>query len=425
MKKVNNLLLLFSALFLQLTVTSCGDDDELGSDPRARFSTEVDAANFLRVSFINESVNAESYEWSFGDGNTSTQENPTHTYEAGGQYEVSLTATSASGESDVRRETIAVVDELAAQRALIGESGKTWKLIRDVSLGSFPFVVGPSDRSQIWWSFGGAQRLCERPCILDDTYTFRPDGKFVRDVGTDFWAEGGVWADDAVGCFDVSDPANWIGANGQDLSAWGSGEFDYVYNVDANTIRLSGTGAYMGLSKVGTTAEFTSPQSSVTYQVAKLVEGEVDTLVLETTLTEAGGYWAFTFVSYGNPSLEPAIPSCDPVETSDVTFRVNMNNYEGDAQTPEINGTWNNFCGNCNPMTDEDGDGIWEATLTIATGSHEFKFSADNWADQEELTPGDPCTATNPEGFTNRVLEVGASDMVLDIVCWGSCSDCE
>ena len=42
------------------------------------------------VSFTNTSLNAESYAWHFGDTNTSTDENPIHTYTQVGDYEVEL-----------------------------------------------------------------------------------------------------------------------------------------------------------------------------------------------------------------------------------------------------------------------------------------------------------------------------------------------
>jgi 1,4-alpha-glucan branching enzyme len=106
----------------------------------------------------------------------------------------------------------------------------------------------------------------------------------------------------------------------------------------------------------------------------------------------------------------------------DVTFRVDMNDVSG-FTTPEVNGTFNTWCGNCNPMSDSDGDGIWETTLSIPSGNHSFKYSFDNWADQEELMSGSPCTVTS-DGFTNRSLNVSA-DMVLDVVCWESCNACD
>lgn len=51
----------------------------------------------LTVTFTNQSVGpVNSYSWNFGDGNTSTQQNPTHVYNSPGTYTVSLTVTSGS-----------------------------------------------------------------------------------------------------------------------------------------------------------------------------------------------------------------------------------------------------------------------------------------------------------------------------------------
>lgn len=60
------------------------------------------AANFtqvvngLTVNFTNTSSGANSYNWNFGDGNTSTQQNPTHTYSAAGTYNVVLIVDNGS-----------------------------------------------------------------------------------------------------------------------------------------------------------------------------------------------------------------------------------------------------------------------------------------------------------------------------------------
>jgi PKD repeat protein len=55
------------------------------------------AANQTTVAFGNTSQGATSYSWNFGDGNSSTEENPTHTYGAPGTYNVSLAATNNCG----------------------------------------------------------------------------------------------------------------------------------------------------------------------------------------------------------------------------------------------------------------------------------------------------------------------------------------
>lgn len=60
----------------------------------AAFSSEI---NEKVVTFTNNSSNATSYNWNFGDGSTSTEENPVHTYAAFGTYNVELTATNDCG----------------------------------------------------------------------------------------------------------------------------------------------------------------------------------------------------------------------------------------------------------------------------------------------------------------------------------------
>ena len=109
---------------------------------------------------------------------------------------------------------------------------------------------------------------------------------------------------------------------------------------------------------------------------------------------------------------------------TNVTFRVDMNQSTMPAgYIPEVNGTFNNWCGNCNAMSDANSDGVWELTIPLVTGAYTYKFSYSNWTGQETLTEGSPCTVTN-FGFTHRSLTVGPTAMVLPTVCYGSCSAC-
>jgi len=106
-----------------------------------------------------------------------------------------------------------------------------------------------------------------------------------------------------------------------------------------------------------------------------------------------------------------------------LTFQLDMNGFTGNFTTPEVNGTFNGWCGSCNPMSDPDGDNIWEAVIpNLMFGTIEYKFSYDNWAGQELLTPGSPCTITTGT-FTNRTHTISGS-ATLPVVCWGSCSPC-
>lgn len=61
-----------------------------------KFKESVCAPNSI-VQFVNTSGSAFSYQWDFGDGKTSTQENPSNLYSAVGKYTVRLIATNPNG----------------------------------------------------------------------------------------------------------------------------------------------------------------------------------------------------------------------------------------------------------------------------------------------------------------------------------------
>ncbi|MFA5781396.1 MAG: PKD domain-containing protein, partial [Bacteroidales bacterium] len=53
--------------------------------------------NDLTVNFLDSSANATSYTWEFGDGGSSTLQNPVHTYTSNGTYTVTLIANNVCG----------------------------------------------------------------------------------------------------------------------------------------------------------------------------------------------------------------------------------------------------------------------------------------------------------------------------------------
>lgn len=101
-----------------------------------------------------------------------------------------------------------------------------------------------------------------------------------------------------------------------------------------------------------------------------------------------------------------------------ITFKVDMNNVSG-FSVPEVNGTFNDWCGSCWPMTDVDGDNIWEKEVVMLEGYYEFKFSADNWSSQESLDPSFGCTNGNST-YTNRTLVVDENRVICPQ--WGLCT---
>ncbi len=65
--------------------------------PAVSFGATQSTENYLEYSFTNNTKNADTYEWDFGDGNTSTEANPTHVYDTHDVYQVTLTATAGNG----------------------------------------------------------------------------------------------------------------------------------------------------------------------------------------------------------------------------------------------------------------------------------------------------------------------------------------
>jgi len=74
-------------------------------NPIADFSY---TANNQEITFTNTSSEATSYNWDFGDGNSSTEENPVYTYSASDTYTIILTASNGICSDDNYSEDITV-----------------------------------------------------------------------------------------------------------------------------------------------------------------------------------------------------------------------------------------------------------------------------------------------------------------------------
>ncbi|MDY9927291.1 PKD domain-containing protein, partial [Methanosarcina sp.] len=76
--------------------------------PVANFTTDLTSGYApLSVQFTDTSKNATSWKWNFGDGESSTEQNPTHNYRTVGNYTVTLTVTNEYGQN-TKKSTINV-----------------------------------------------------------------------------------------------------------------------------------------------------------------------------------------------------------------------------------------------------------------------------------------------------------------------------
>ncbi len=309
-------------------------------DVIASFTYLVDAVDFKKVAFTSASQNYASLSWNFGDNTAlSSEANPVHIFAAVGTYKVKLTATSPDGVQDAYTVSITISDPNLLLTMLVGDVSKTWKLLRSVATGRYPLEVGPIDHSTIWWAVGkGNDELAIRHCMLNDEWTFGRDGSLVYATKGDYWAEGGVFSPDNI-CANTS---SMVGPAGEDLSAWGDGNHTFVLTAGtAPTLKAVGKGAFVGFYKLGNDAETKVPLDYVTYNIIKLTDGTIDTLVIEGNYHSAdptftGGYWRFVLMHYDNPADEPPIPGNKPnaaFSTSVSGLAVTFNNTTTEGVT--------------------------------------------------------------------------------------------
>jgi len=108
-------------------------------------------------------------------------------------------------------------------------------------------------------------------------------------------------------------------------------------------------------------------------------------------------------------------------QTQNVTFQVD-NPLSASVYVFGSWSGWSNWPGDL--MTDSNGDGVYDKTLPIASGSVEYLYVSVTATDtiKEGLNPAWLCTNGNGQ-YTNRTLTVGSSAIT---VCnnWASCSLC-
>ena len=81
---------------------------------------EYSALTEFEYSFINTSLNAETYSWDFGDGSTSILESPIHTYEQPDTYNILLTAMNECG-TETHQEEITITETSIIEIEIINE----------------------------------------------------------------------------------------------------------------------------------------------------------------------------------------------------------------------------------------------------------------------------------------------------------------
>jgi len=118
---------------------------------------------------------------------------------------------------------------------------------------------------------------------------------------------------------------------------------------------------------------------------------------------------------------------CVTVTSYDVTFQVDMNDVDGfnPADGVYLQGTFNGWCGFCNPMSDENGDNIYTLTINLPeSSSYEYIYTTNGWDGLQGFAPlNSSCDYVPGDEFANYGFSLSGGNLILDIIPFGGCPD--
>ena len=189
----------------------------VGAAPEAAFEASV-APGSLTLDLTNNSEEATSYNWDFGDGNTSTGADPMHAYATDGAYTIQLLASNACG-TDTARQLVQVVTLPVAG------------FIPDTTAGCAPFTVNLSstasaNATSVSYSAPGAEPSMSTDPAPSFTYTSSGNYSIVQTVSNAAGSssdtlsvavgerpQAGFNADTTLGSLEVVFTGNSVGAS--------------------------------------------------------------------------------------------------------------------------------------------------------------------------------------------------------------------
>ena len=346
-----------------------GTDATTPTTPTADFTASANAVDTTQtINFTNNSTNASSYSWNFGDGTTSIETSPNKQFASAGSYTVTLTATNSCG-SDTATEDITVYapGTCSAVGTILMEKydGITGTSIASLT-GSANYPENPSSDEQLT-SF-------EISTNTDDFYGVRVNG-YICAPQTGYYT---FWiASDDNGQLNLStddDPANKTTI--ATVDSWtGSQEWDEYDSQKSDPILL-----IMGES----------------YYVEALMKED-----------EGGDNLAVGWSKPGEPSNIPSevIPGSvlSPVESCSTLTTYNLTTNEpdlctGDATSIDLSGSQDGVSYQLKKEGDNEGDPITgdgnAISFTGVTNAGEYTVEASSCSDTLTMTGSVTITTT-------------------------------
>ncbi len=161
---------------LQQGYSSCADSARkiIKVKPRPTAAFTADKTTFCQtpatVNFTNAATGAVSYQWNFGDGSSSTQTSPSHTYTAYGNYTVTLVATSINGCTD----SIVKSDYIIIGKPVIHFASLPVEGCLPYTANFIASISSPDPVASYLWDFGnGVTSTAASP-----SYTYTTQGSY-------------------------------------------------------------------------------------------------------------------------------------------------------------------------------------------------------------------------------------------------------
>ncbi len=182
----------------------------------------------LSFEFENLSDGSDNCVWDFGDGTTSMDSNPSHTYAEEGEYIVTLTCENMCGQT-VETQTI--------MASLAPSASFTYEIIEPCAPATIQFMSNSNGnvQSTMWTFEGGTPATSDEP---NPVVTFANEGNF----NVSLTVSDGITPDvatDQVVVLGLPQSGMALNANGPVVSGEAVGDFDFEWLYDGNVIGLN------------------------------------------------------------------------------------------------------------------------------------------------------------------------------------------
>ncbi|SHF78760.1 PKD domain-containing protein [Arenibacter palladensis] len=166
---------ILSLLLMAVVLVNCSKD----SDPKLPLSDFQFAVDGSVVTFNGTVENATSISWDFGDGATSSEEDPVYAYSSPGTYNVIMTVSGENGTfSETKTITILPTLDILLTGGPAKPEGKTWKLKKAYTAGKDGAGLIENKLGLLIASFDNLLEAVGLGASYEDSFTFVHDGTY-------------------------------------------------------------------------------------------------------------------------------------------------------------------------------------------------------------------------------------------------------